>query len=144
VYARPGNVYNVSDGKGPEPRIVIGNSGRTFAKEVIRYAAVRLLPPLSPAGEAGLAIGEREPGTVVVSPQVDHAIIRRHRALAPEETSEIKNENGRMRLYVFGRIDYDDVFGQHRHTDFCYIYFGEQDNFPNNGGPGYNSTQARY
>jgi hypothetical protein len=28
--------------------------------------------------------------------------------------------------------------------NYCFIYFGEQDNFPNNGGPGYNSTRARY
>jgi hypothetical protein len=33
---------------------------------------------------------------------------------------------GDLRIYVFGKITYEDAFGGHRHTMFCHAYFGPE------------------
>ena len=47
--------------------------------------------------------------------------------------------------YVFGRIEYEDVFGSPHWTEFCHFYTGEQQPWPEElGGPGFEDTQAKY
>ncbi|HXP31721.1 MAG TPA: hypothetical protein VN832_11560 [Stellaceae bacterium] len=145
IYAQPGNVYNVSTGLGPEPRIVIGNSGRTFAKNVKIYAGVAIRSRLSPNEEAALGRGEEEEGTLVLSPRVEQAIIRRAPQMTENDARGVSSNAGTgSRIYVFGRIEYGDIFDGRHHAEFCFVYYGEMANFPSNGGLGYASNQVRY
>jgi hypothetical protein len=40
---------------------------------------------------------------------------------APELT-RIRSEGSGMRLYTYGRIDYEDAFHTERHTNFCFFF----------------------
>jgi len=144
VYARPGNVYNVSDGHRAEPRIVIGNSGATLSRETKRWAKAVILPKQSAFEIKRFDQGEREEGVMEVVPRVDHAIIRYSGQITAEQSQQLALKDGPLRLYVYGEVGYFDVFQKERRTQFCFMYFGEMDDFPKNGGPGFNSTQARY
>lgn len=86
----------------------------------------------------------REEGVQVMNPRVLHNIIRerpKQPALTEEEVKEIKY--GDKRIYVFGKITYDDVFGNPHHTEFCHMYFG-QEMAPFETGLGYATFQAKY
>jgi len=145
VYVQPGNVYLVSAGLKPQPRIVVRNSGQTFAKDVKCSYGAKVSSNLSVEESAALGPGTPEEGRFTLNPGVDHAIIKwMPDAITADEARSIKTLTGDVRLYVFGKIDYNDVFGDAHHTEFCFMYYGEMQNWPNNGGEGFNSTQARY
>ena len=105
----PGNVYNVSDGKIPEPRTVIGNSGKTYSREVKRWIGVTLKTPLSTEQETSLGRGDPVEGTAVLSPgSANDVIISYGQKLNGGDQEDIKRKT--YRLYVFGRIEYLDMF----------------------------------
>lgn len=144
VFAIPGNVYVVSDGSRPEPRTLFRNSGKTFATEVRRSVGVVISHPLSPEQEAAFGDGISEEGSFVLSPNgADDVVIRKGDQLANGEKSGI--EAGRLRLYVFGRVEYKDVFGKSHWTKFCHFFTGEMNNWgPRHSGFGFASNQAKY
>ncbi len=144
VFAVPGNVYNVSLGSRPEPRTIIRNGGDTSARNVRRDIGIRISAPLSPEQEAGLGRGTPEEGTLVLSPGgADDVVIRQARTLEDGEAEKIRAE--KIRIYVFGRIEYQDMFGDSHWTEFCHIYSGEMTDWgPEHNGMGYSKTQARY
>lgn len=142
IQASPGNVFNLKSGARLEARIIINNSGQTPGNEVTRWAGVKISKPLASAELARLGRGEREEGTLVAMPQAPHVMICG--LDPPDATLSDQIIRGDQRIYVFGRIEYKDIFDRLRVSEFCFVYYGEYDNFPNNGGPGFNSTQARY
>lgn len=144
VFVRPGNVYNVSDGKTPEPRIMFSNSGNTAAEKTQRWARAIISPPKSNKELEALGLGTLEEGVLNVPPRVPHAIIRYSEQLKSGEREKIANPGGPLRLYVYGRVEYLDIFKKPHFTNFCFIYYGEQQIWSENGGPEFNSTQARY
>jgi hypothetical protein len=144
VYASAGNVFNVSDGKIPEPRIVISNSGRTVANNAKRWAAAVISPPKSEKEVHALDRGISEEGAASIAPRVPHALVRYSERLQPGQQTQIANSAGPLRLYVYGRIEYADIFNVSHFTNFCFVYYGEMQDWPLNGGLGYNSTQARF
>jgi hypothetical protein len=76
VYAEPGNVFNVSDTRTPEPRIIISNSGSTVAKDAKRWAAATLSTIKSSDEINRLGNGHLEEGILNIPPRVPHALIR--------------------------------------------------------------------
>ncbi len=143
VNVRGGNVYNASVQKQPQPRIIITNSGRTFARNVQIWAGTHIGPPLSPSEQAALGPGNRKPGTLVLGPDIPYIIIERGRVIETTELDQVNPYMDKTRIYVFGRVDYEDIFDGTHWIEFCFVYHGEMDNFPRNGGPGFNSTQAQ-
>jgi hypothetical protein len=145
MQASPGNVFNLKSGARLEARIVIDNSGQTPGDSVKRWAAMKISRPLTADEITALGSGDREEGTMVSMPHASHVIIRGLDAPTAQQSDAIIR--GDQRLYLFGRIEYADIFDksdQHRTSEFCFVYYGEVQDWPENGGPGYNSTQARY
>jgi hypothetical protein len=142
IQASPGNVFNLKSGARLEARILVNNSGQTPGNEVTRWAGMKISKPLASDELVKLGRGEREEGSLVAMPQAPHVMIRG--LDAPDATLSDQIIRGDQRIYVFGRIEYKDIFEQPRASDFCFVYYGETDDFPKNGGPGFNSTQAKY
>jgi hypothetical protein len=104
--------------------ILIKNSGQTPAYRVASRAAIA-------------AILVKDEGDLVLPPVEDKFMLtlgsggtfskalRLDRALTNEEIIEIAK--GQRAIYVYGRIVYQDVFKQHRYTDFRMHYVG---NYP--------------
>jgi hypothetical protein len=144
VYAVSGGVFNVSINKRPEPYIAIVNNGRTFAKDVKIWASARVSRRLSKAEEIALGNGDEEPGTAIITPNIPLTIIRHAEQLkTDDDVAKIIDRAGTLLIYVFGRIEYSDAFDGPHHTEFCFVHYGEPDNFPANGGQGFNRLQAK-
>jgi hypothetical protein len=145
VYVQPGNVYLVTPNSKPQPRIIVRNSGQSFAKDVRCFYGAKIFPKLSLAESAALGTGEPEEGRFTLNPGVDHAIIKwMPSALADDDYTKIRTLSGDSRLYVFGRVEYKDAFAEPHFAEFCFMFYGEMQFWPDNGGWGFNSTQARY
>jgi len=142
IQASPGEIYNLKSGAKLEAYIRISNSGQTPGNDVRRWAGIKISKPLTIDAIAELGRGDREEGELVSMPRQEHVIIRPLGTPTTDEADAIIH--GDQRIYVFGRIEYVDIFGQPRASEFCFTYFGEVQDWPQNGGPGYNNTQARY
>jgi hypothetical protein len=144
VYAEPYRAFHI-DGYGGILQVytIIGNSGRTSAKNVVRYARIDVLPPTPDPSSNGHI--DREEGSAVLSPQRTIPIIKNwNRMVNPDEAQKIKS--GSLKVYVFGKILYDDVFGNTWETDFCNAYSGDEGlNFSVGKGAsfGYEGWQAK-
>ncbi|MBI3014198.1 MAG: hypothetical protein HYY65_03820 [Candidatus Tectomicrobia bacterium] len=144
LYARPGFLYCVSDNCPLENYTNIGNSGKTYAKDVEQFAGMIVRPPLTPNEIANLGPGNRQEGITIMSPGIEHAIMQRGGKLTAEGADQSAVMAGTKRIYVFGEIRYTDVFGHPHRLEFCNIYWGtDLTNFPENGGPGYVPTYAK-
>jgi hypothetical protein len=100
------------------PSASLVNSGKTPAISVMRKAGYRILPasvPLNPGQEVSnqtpISLGVITPGGKRNLAIGDLGAVVKQRA---EELS-----SGAFRLYLFGDISYNDVFGLRHHTRFC-------------------------
>ena len=122
VYVNPREAFHI-DGQGTlQVYSVIGNSGLTPATKVERFATLDVLPPTDfPAQRV-----EREAGITVLGPRSEIALVKNwaRGQLTADQTQEIKE--GTLRVYVFGKVLYDDVLGGHWEFDFCNAYFGRE------------------
>jgi hypothetical protein len=50
---------------------------------------------------------------------------------------------GVLKIYAFGRITYEDIFGERHVTTFCHAYYGLE-RLPHEGGYAYEHWQAKY
>jgi hypothetical protein len=48
--------------------------------------------------------------------------------IADEDVESIKHGGGDKGLYVWGRVTYEDVFGEEHYTRFCQLIFWDLDN----------------
>jgi hypothetical protein len=142
IQASPGEIYNLKSGAKLEAYIRIINNGQTPGNDVRRWAAIKISKPLTVDAITELGRGDREEGELVSMPRQRHDIIRP--LGAPTEAEAEAIIHGDQRIYVFGHIEYVDIFKQPRMSQFCFMYYGEVQDWPQNGGPGYDNTQARY
>jgi hypothetical protein len=49
-------------------------------------------------------------------------VSRADKTLAPMELTKIRSEGSGIRLYTYGRIDYEDAFDVERYTNFCFFF----------------------
>jgi hypothetical protein len=87
---------------------------------VQRFAGIEVLPPTDAITERTV----REAGSTVIGPRSEIALIKNwaHGQLSTDQGQQIRT--GDLRVYVFGRIFYDGVFGYHWESDFCNAYYG--------------------
>lgn len=143
VSVLPGNVFNVGSSKRWEPRLIFRNTGQTPARNVRRHFELLVSTPLTPEQEAKLGVGSLEPGSPILSANgADDVVFRTGDQITDAMRELIQKDVNR--LYVFGRVDYENVFGESRWIEFCHYYSGEMTNWLKNGGWGYNSTQTRH
>jgi len=106
--------------------VLFNNNGLTPAHKVRHKAKAAILPnplpnnfayPLPEAYAGETIMGPRQQNSVntIVDDFIDDA-----------EVDNVKAGNGRA-LYVWGIIEYEDVFGEHQQTRFCQVYAWLQD-----------------
>ncbi len=127
VYVKPGplGVLDFSVGKAPHTTIVIRNSGQTPAYNMKMRGNI---------GVNAWPIAKNKPfregpygADMVLNPETEDATggnVSVKDGLAEREVEAI-GDGLRYRLYVFGSVVYDDVFGAHHRTDYCFAYFGQ-------------------
>jgi hypothetical protein len=104
--------------------IKILNSGKTFAKNCKAVGhCVALIPPSSPDMSILNSNGNAPssiplfipPGQQIALPSAasTHVILQ-------ATLNEI--QAGKLRMYIFGKISYDDIFNRHHWIEYCYLY----------------------
>jgi hypothetical protein len=89
---------------------------------VQRFAGIEVLPPTDIPAQRTV----REVGSTVIGPRSEIALIKNwaHGQVSADQAQQIRK--GDLRVYVFGKIFYDDVFGYHWESDFCNAYYGNE------------------
>lgn len=146
VFVMPGILYHVHGNGLPQSYTVLSNSGLTVAKNVVSSVGIRLLrlPGADVIDDLG-SMRIPEEGIMVAHPRVPHVLIRelkRRQGLTPKEIEEIRT--GAKRVYVFGLVTYEDIYGRSHKHEFCFMYFGREYMDNPQRGDGYYDTQAKY
>jgi hypothetical protein len=145
VYASPDRLYHLG-GSPTQGYITVRNGGQTFAHNVSREVGINVLSKDIPDSFEKLGSLKREPGYMTFGPNggTFDVIFREFRVLTDEEIKEIKNDD--KRIYVFGKISYEDIYDVRHETTFCFMYSGiETSNILlKKGRTGYEKTQAEY
>jgi hypothetical protein len=144
VYASPYRAFNI-DNRGfvAQTYTTIGSKGSTFAHDVERSVGTNLLPGSAPAKFSDLGPVNRVEGKLVIPPGGENVVIQNLRVLTKDELAALMTPEGKLRLYVFGRITYKDEFAWPHWTMFCYAYFGPE-RLPWLDGYAYDQSQAKY
>ena len=101
--------------------MLVVNTGHTPAYNVRHRANVNFLPfPLPADFDFPLPDPSSEGSLVTVNPQQNYiASGIAPRVYTDDEVTEIKRGGPDRRLYMWGRVDYNDVFGNGRYVNFC-------------------------
>lgn len=94
------------------------NSGNSPALNLTIHnnCAIRKIPPPTPME---LIPFKGEPSSAVLGPQIiSQSIITGDILMTEELINGI--ETGDLHIYVWGIVKYDDIFGQHRQTGYCF------------------------
>jgi hypothetical protein len=143
VYASPYRAFHIDNlGGVVQVYTVIGSNGSTFAKKVERWVGISLLPGPVPEKFEDLGSLKREEGVLVLAPGAKSIVVQNFRKITEEELAKIMTANGELRIYVFGKITYEDAFGTPHQTTFCHAYFGSE-RLEFNGGFAYEDWQAK-
>jgi hypothetical protein len=148
MYLNTGPAFHV-DGQGVlQVYSTVGNSGQTVALKVERFVGLEILPTEDSISDQMMF---REPGIGILGPRAELTIVKNWRsgALAPDQEPTIRASN--LKIYVFGKILYDDIYGIPWEMRFCNVYFGSEgflfpqatDANPKNTSFGYVGWQAR-
>jgi hypothetical protein len=148
VYVNPQSAFHI-DGQGTlQVYSVIGNSGQTPALRVERFSGMQVLPSIQNVTDKMMI---REDGVTVLGPRSEIALVKNWSGgeLSTDQLSQIKQ--GALRVYMFGKILYEDVYGTKWQTNFCNAYFGIEGvenpqptaNDPKNVSFGYLGWQAK-
>jgi hypothetical protein len=148
VFAKPYRAFNIYAG-GPAGAVAqtyttVGNKGRTFAKNVQRSGGINILSK-TPEKFEDLGPLTREEGVLVLAPDQEGFIIRNLHSLSQAELDALMTADGELRIYAYGRITYEDAFGESHTTTYCHAYYGvERARFEGIGPVGYEHWQAKY
>ncbi len=147
VSASPFAIIHIEDGM-PEAFIRVENTGRTPAKIIERSAGIAVRSPISVNELENIGPTTKEDGIITLNAGGSDRIDRVYsRTLMPHEIDAIKSTDGPLRIYVHGRIVYQDVFNNTHTVPFCHMYFGyKTQKFPIGDGRstsvGYPGTEA--
>lgn len=145
VYAVPAGVYHLG-GSPTQGYVTVRNGGQSFARKVKRTVGINVLGPNLPDEFSELGRTRPEPGVIIMGPDKDikDKMYRTYRPiLKDDQISKIKN--GELRIYVFGKITYVDMFNNPHLTVFCFMYFGGELAGRGTGKPdGYRGDQGEY
>ena len=149
VYVDPGNLYNLHTNGSVQSYTYIGNGGHTVALNVKRFVGMKVLErPGTDAINNIDSLMVPVEGVMILSPRITPAIVPiikelpNKRKLTVEEIDAIKN--GKKRVYMFGKITYEDVYGHKHIFRFSHMYYGKETCKHKPSGTGYCSFQAKY
>lgn len=127
VYATPFRAFNVDKFGAPvQTYTTIINKGATSAHKIQRWVGINLLRGPVPENFEDLGPLKREEGTYVLPPDGQGFVIQKLRPITDGELADLMTETGDLQLYAFGKITYEDEFGNPHWTTFCHVYFGPE------------------
>jgi hypothetical protein len=143
VVAKPYRAFNIDErGITAQVYTTITNVGATFARNVRRSVGVSIRAGPVPEKLEDLGPVTREEGKLVLAPGVDGYVIRSLHALQKDELAKPMTPEGDLKIYAFGRITYEDIFGKPHVTTFCHAYYGLE-RLPHEGGYAFEHWQAK-
>ncbi len=143
VVAKPYRAFNIDErGITAQVYTTITNVGATFARNVQRSVGVGIRAGPVPEKFEDLGPVTREVGKIVLAPGVDGYVIRSLHALQKDELAKLMTPEGDLKIYAFGRITYEDIFGKPHVTTFCHAYYGLE-RLPHEGGYAFEHWQAK-
>ena len=123
VYVNPQSAFHI-DGQGAlQVYSVVGNSGQTPALSVERFVGLEVLTPIQNVTNKLML---RENGVTVLGPRSEIALVKNWSQGELPADQFLQIRNGTLRVYVFGKILYEDVYGTKWKTGFCNSYFGSE------------------
>lgn len=109
----------IGEGERVGIKLVFTNSGNSPALNLTinsnaQFRSISLPTPMPLADESA----PQDRSRAVMTPHGDFLNIKTtDEILTRQQLADI--ENRRRRLYAWGRIEYDDIFGQHHRTEYC-------------------------
>jgi hypothetical protein len=125
VYINPGSAFHVGGKNTLQIYSVLGNSGQTPAINVERFVGLEVSPPKDNIASDSLMT--REHGIAVLGPRGELMLVKNWKGngrLNDEQTKSIRRSE--LMVYVFGKILFEDIFGDKWETHFCNAYFGDE------------------
>lgn len=111
-------------GERPSASIVIENAGHTPARHTVmrvmiesRDASAPEPEPMTAARLDGITTSQPQSITIVPPNNTLNMTVQSPTVLTEELINAVNQ--GRIRLYVWGIMEYDDVFGRHHKSQFC-------------------------
>jgi hypothetical protein len=119
VLVRAAEASELKAGYRARAHVIITNFGNTPAFNVIAKTNISFRDSLLPTPmPMGFPISELS--VVTIGPRGDYEIFPEHSVVLTETLiKEIPRKN--LKLYIWGRIEYDDIFQKHHITDFCMV-----------------------
>lgn len=145
VFAKAANAFNVQPGSPPQVYVLIDNGGKTLAHIKSQRVGVTVAEKL-PERLEELGEMQPEPGKFVAWPNQPSYIIRSPIPNVILTDGDIRKlDSSESRIYVFGKIEYQDIFHLRHTTTFCHMYSGGETTYlPPNNHRGYHATQAKH
>jgi hypothetical protein len=109
-------------GEQPQAVVAIINAGNTPARNLTIYGNIqwRDKPIPTPMIFLPLPSTGQEPSFSVIAPNEGMNISFSDIPVLTDDIIKLAREQ-KIHLYVWGKIDYDDIFGKHHKTEFCFV-----------------------
>jgi hypothetical protein len=126
AFAKPISITDFSTSTHPSTQVIFKNSGQTPAYHLTGSTAVY---PSSYPLSVPIPSGTREstPLEATLNPAAENDIggsDTMQRPITPDEANAIR-DGKTMRMYVYGSINYRDVFGDVHYSNFCFSFWGD-------------------
>jgi hypothetical protein len=129
VFPETFDLYDGALSKPPNPQVanepacvlILKNSGQTPAYKVVSFAKIELVEPINEDRLVTTPLLDKFSANLGPGTQIRNSP-RFGRQLTQNEIADINN--GTKGLYLFGRIDYRDIFWRKRFTTFRLRYLG--------------------
>jgi hypothetical protein len=106
--------------------LVAANTGRTFAKNLTMRAVIELITEKGKAPDFSLEDGgapRKESKVSLLAPDADYEMeVGLHKQTSPHEITQSDLDgirDGRLTMFVHGKMTYEDIFGCAHWTTFC-------------------------
>lgn len=101
--------------------VTVKNRGRTFARKVEVKWHVREVPrQQTPDFDNEMDTPSQTSNSVGLMPPDGEYIIKAHGAVRPDQAIVDRIQSGAVRVFIFGKLTYTDVFDCSHWTTFCY------------------------
>jgi len=125
AFPTPTGIKDFELGKAPIGGIKVGTMGQTPAYKVRGEISVGGLPyPLRDDADLSFQKTGQIQNSAFISPNNAFFISAYAGGILNQTTIDTINDGKKFRLYVWGRIDYEDVFANLHWFTFCYAYDG--------------------
>jgi hypothetical protein len=120
IFVRPIDSTPANLGDVFAVKYMVQNPGRTPAKNIMLTRAVKVLPYPLPSASYPPDSGPAESAGFIGPGDTPVGLINAETALSAEDWKAVTAKDGKLRIYFWGSISYQDVFGNARYTKFCY------------------------